>query len=106
MSTAIMLWESCCIPSMLHGAGSWVEMSKATEKKLNTLQCWFVRLILQTGPGTPLAALLWDFLLLDMGLRVWIEKIVLVFHLRSLDSDTLANRVYVEQQQKRMARSF
>ena len=35
-----------------------------------------------------------------MGLRVWIEKIMLVFHIRSLDSDTLANRVYVEQKNK------
>ena len=100
MNTALMLWESCCIPSMLHGSGSWVEITKETEKRLNTLQCWFVRLVLQIGPGSPLAALLWDNALLDMGLRIWIEKILLVFHIRSLDSDTLANRVYVEQKEK------
>ena len=100
MNTALMLWESCCIPSMLHRAGSWVEITQATEKRLNTLQCWFVRLVLQIGPGSPLAGLLWDNALLDFGLRIWIEKIMLVFHIRSLDSDTLANRVYIEQKEK------
>ena len=24
METALMLWETCCIPSMMHGAGTWV----------------------------------------------------------------------------------
>ena len=65
METAILLWEACCIPSLLHGAGTWVEMSGPTETKLNSLQQWFVRLILQVGPGAPRASLLWDFGLLD-----------------------------------------
>ena len=34
METALLLWEACCIPPLLHGAGSWVEMSPSTEKKL------------------------------------------------------------------------
>jgi hypothetical protein len=38
METALVLWEACCVPSLLHGAGSWTEISKATEKKLNSLQ--------------------------------------------------------------------
>ena len=29
METALLLWESCCIPSLLHGAGTWVEISKS-----------------------------------------------------------------------------
>lgn len=66
METALMLWEQCCIPSLLHGAGTWVEISSATEKQLNKLQCWYIRLILQIGPGSPLGVLMWDFSLLDM----------------------------------------
>ena len=38
METAILLWESCCISSLLHRAGTWTDMSGATEKKLNSLQ--------------------------------------------------------------------
>ena len=57
METALLLWESCCIPSILHGAGTWVEISKETEKQLNKLQCWYILLILQIGPGSPIAAI-------------------------------------------------
>ena len=38
METAILLWESCCISSLLHGAGTWTDISGTTEQKLNSLQ--------------------------------------------------------------------
>ena len=41
MDTAILLWEVCCIPSLLHGAGTWTDISAATEKKLNAIQNWY-----------------------------------------------------------------
>ena len=85
METALMLWEACCIPSMLHGAGTWVDINKATEKKLNALQNWFVRLTLRIGQGSPLVSLFWDFSLLDMSLKIWREKVMMLLHLRSLD---------------------
>ena len=97
IESAILLWEACCIPSLLHGAGTWVEMSDQTEQTLNSLQQWFIRLILQVGPGTPLASLLWDLGMLDMGLRIWLEKLMLVLHARRLGDETLARRVYEEQ---------
>ena len=100
MEAALQLWEACCVPSLLHGAGTWVEMSTASEARLNKLQNWFVRLILQVGPGAPLAGLSWDARLLDMGLRVAREKLMLMLHIRRLDERTLANRIYKEQREK------
>ena len=97
MEVAIQLWEACCVPSLLHGAATWLEVSKQTIKRLNSIQQWFLRLMLQVGPGTPLAALTWDTGLLDMEIRIWIEKLLLVLHLRSLDDDTLAGKIYNEQ---------
>ena len=97
METAILLWEACCVSSLLYGSGTWTEISGETEKKLNALQHWFIRLILQVGPGAPLASLLWDFGLLDMGLRIWVEKLMLVLHIRRLGQETLANKIYQEQ---------
>ena len=44
-----------------------------------------------------MASLLWDFGLLDMGLRIWIEKLMLVLHMRRLDDKTLARKIYEEQ---------
>ena len=68
-----------------------------TEKKLNSLQHWFLRLVLQVGPGAPLASLLWDCAMLDMGLRIWREKLMLALHIRMQGEETLAGKVYLEQ---------
>ena len=38
METALVLWEACCVPSLLHGAGTWTSISTATEKELNKIQ--------------------------------------------------------------------
>ena len=56
-----------------------------------------IRLVLQVGPGAPVSSLLWDFALLDMGLRVWREKLMLALHIKRLNEDTLARKVYEEQ---------
>ena len=92
-----MLWETCCVPSLLHGAGTWMEISKASEKRLNSIQVWFLRLVLRVGPGSPCAALLWDSQQLDMGLRIYVQKVLFVLHIRSLEKETLAALVYKEQ---------
>ena len=56
-----------------------------------------MKLALQVGQGAPSASLLWDCQLLDMGLRVWEQKLLFVLYLRNLDEETLASRVYTEQ---------
>ena len=97
LDTALLLWEACVIPSLLYGAGTWVAISAATIKSLNNLQRWFLRLVLQVPQGTPTAALTWETGVLEMGLRVKIEKLLLVLHIRSLDEDSFAKKVYEEQ---------
>ena len=39
----------------------------------------------------------WDFSLLDMGLRVMMEKLMLVLYIRNLEEDLFARRIYEEQ---------
>ena len=53
--------------------------------------------MLQVGPGAHKPSLLWDMGILDMKLRIWIEKAMLVLHVRRLDEGSLARRVYEEQ---------
>ena len=101
MESALQLWEACCIPSLLHGAATWLDMTAATVQKLNSIQNWFLRLVLQVGPGTPAPALLWDTGVLDMELRVWREKLMLMLHIRRLDEQTLANKIYREQRKNK-----
>ena len=100
--TALLLWESCCIPRLLYGAGTWVQINSETEKRLNRIQCWFVRLLLKVGPGSPVSALLWDTNLLDTGLQIFIEKAMIVIHISSLEKDTLASRIYEEQRREKL----
>ena len=53
MESALTMWEACCIPTLLSGAGTWTEIQPAAERRLDALQNWFVRLILRVGPGCP-----------------------------------------------------
>jgi hypothetical protein len=100
MNTALLLWEACIIPSLLQGASTWMEISAKTLKKLNSLQQWFLRLILQVGPGTPLAALGWETGIMDMKLRIYKEKLSMILHLKDLDEHSLASQIYQEQVEK------
>ena len=97
MDSALLMWEACCIPSLLTGAGTWVCISPAAEQRLEALQHWFLRLVLRVGPGCPVASLRWETGMLSMKLRIWVEKVMLVRHLRSLDEGSLARCVYEEQ---------
>ena len=77
-----------------------MEINSHTEKQLTKLQNWFARLIWRVGQGAPVAALLWDSQLQDMKVRIWREKILMILHIRSLDEDSLASRVYEKQKQE------
>ena len=34
MATAILLWEACCIPSLLNGSGTWTEIQRQLRRDL------------------------------------------------------------------------
>ena len=53
IDSALLMWEACCIPSLLTGAGTWVNITPAAERRLEALQHWFLRLVLRVGPGCP-----------------------------------------------------
>jgi hypothetical protein len=52
------------------------------------------------GPGAPKAALEFESGVMDMGLRIKVEKVLLILHLRNLDETTLARKVYEEQKEQ------
>ena len=59
-----------------------------------------MRLIWRVSQGAPLAALLWDSQLLDMKILVWKETVLIVLHIRSVDTESLARRVYKKQMEE------
>ena len=95
--TGLFLWESCCLPSLLYNAGSWVDMSTEAEKKGEALQTWYLRLLLRQGPGVPAGSMLWETGTLSVALRVMREKLCLALHIARLGEDTLARRIWEEQ---------
>ena len=68
--TGLFLWESCCIPSLLYNAGSWLHLSKEAEKRLDGLQLWYLRILLRQGQGVPSGAILWESAVLSMPRRI------------------------------------
>ena len=100
IDSALQMWEACCIPSLLTGAGTWVNITPAAERRLEALQHWFLRLVLRVGPGCPTPSLRWETGVLSMRMRVWVEKLMMVQHLRNLDTSALARNIYDEQKEK------
>ena len=75
-----------------------INMSKEAEKRLDGLQSWYLRILLRQGQGAPSSAMLWEFSVLSMGRGVWREKLSLGLHISRLGEDTLANKVWREQE--------
>ena len=55
-------------------------------------------MLLRQGQGVPSGAILWESAVLSMGRRVWIEKMSLALHIARLGEDSLARKVWEEQQ--------
>ena len=81
-----------------------MEISPTVEKRLESLQNWFVCLIFRVSPGCPVVSLRWETGLLSMTMRVWLEKVMLVRHIRNLGEDILARKIYEEQKAQGLAR--
>ena len=96
--SGLLLWETCCVPSLLHNCGTWVEMPDTAVKRLEALQCWYLRLLLRQGPGVPTGSMLWETGLLSVPLLIYREKLCLALHIVRLGEDTLARRIWLEQE--------
>ena len=94
---AIDLWELAILPSLINNAGTWTDMSKEAEEKLEERQLYYVRLILHVPVSTPKIPLRWETGLLSMKHRVEREKLMLVHHLKQMEEGSLARQVYDEQ---------
>ena len=97
--TGLLLWESCCVPSLIYNCSTWVGMGREEEKALNKCQDFFLKLLWATGPGAPRVALRADTGTRSMESRVWRQKILLVFHMARLEEGDLARMMLDEQLQ-------
>ena len=91
---ALDLWELAILPTLLNNCGTWTDMDKETEDRLEELQLFYVRLILRVPVSTPKVALRSENGLLSMKHRVEKDKLMLIHHIKNLSERTLARQVY------------
>jgi len=66
--------------NIFDGAGTWVELSNSKNTKF----------IAKMVNKTYAASRQWDFSLLDMKIRIGIEKLMIIIYIRNLPEDSLA----------------
>ena len=95
--SALDLYESCIIPSLLTNAGTWVDMSEKAVNILDTTQDTFARVLMALPFSAPRASLRAALGLLGGKWRVWEAKLLLLQAIRRQEEGGLAREVLEEQ---------
>jgi hypothetical protein len=96
MMAAKQLWERAIVPSLLHGAGTWVGISPEAEKMCEELQELFWRVMLQVPRSTPKVMLTSETQSMRMKQRIWKQKVMTARSIRQKEG-SLAKAIYEEQ---------
>ena len=97
IETAIELYESSIVPSLIANCETWQEIRKDTEDKLDALQDLFGKVVLQMPSSTPKLSIRAALGLLSMRHRIWQQKILLVLAIWQQEEGSLARQVLEEQ---------
>ena len=96
MMAARTLWEGAIVPSLLHGAGTWVGSDKDTDLMCEELQLLFWRTIFQVPRSTPKVMLRADTKSMQIKQRIWKQKLLLARSIMRKEK-SLAREVYQQQ---------
>ena len=96
LMAAKTLWEGAIVPSLLHGAGTWVGSSEETDTLCDELQLTYWRAVFQVPKGTPKVMLTAETLSMKMKQRIWLMKLQLAKKILSQEK-SLAKAIYQEQ---------
>ena len=94
LSTAFLIYETTVVPMLLTNAETFISMSSKTLKELDKAQLRFLRLVLAIGTGCPIPFLYAFTGTKLMFWRVLERKLLFVWHVANLGSDTLARETY------------
>ena len=97
IDTAIELYESSIVPSMMANSATWMDIRKDTEDKLDAIQDLFGKAVLQMPQSTPKLSIRAALGLLSARHRVWQSKILLVLAIWPQEEGSLARQVLEEQ---------
>ena len=88
--SAIDMFETCIVSSLLTNAGTWVEMKEESINRLDDIQDTFSRALLSLPLSAPRASLRAALDLQGMKWRVWEAKILLLQAIRRQEEGGLA----------------
>ena len=98
MAAARTLWEGAIVPSLLHGAGTWICSSEETDSLCEELQLLFWRTAFQVPKSTPKVMLRAQTKSTKMKQRIWRMKLMLAKKILNQEK-SLAKEIYAEQLQ-------
>ena len=87
------LWEKAMIPSLLSGAGTWVGMGSTEIDRLDGIQNFFWRVMMQVPESCPKVALRAETGMMGMKQRVWQAKLLLLNRIKGQNINTLSRKI-------------
>ena len=97
--SAIVLYESCIVSSLLTNAGTWVDMKEESVNRLDNIQDTFNRALISLPLSAPRASLQATLGIQGMKWRDWEAKILLIQAIGGQEEGNLAREVLEEQLQ-------
>ena len=96
MMAAKEIWERAIVPSLLSGAGTWIESTVEAEEMCEELQELFWRVMMEIPRSTPKVMLTAKTNCMKMKHRIWQQKLLTARSI-SMKEGSLAKAVYDEQ---------
>ena len=102
LQAGLDIWEISILPSLLNNCQTWVNISEASIKLLETLQNNMYRTLLSVPRTCPLPSLCWDMGSVQMRFRIISKKLHFLWHLVNLDNNTLAKEILLIQRDQNL----
>ena len=93
----VELWTMCALPSLLSSSSTWQEITPEAIEIAEQLQLDFLRMLFKVPKSSPRPALRAESGVLSIQYQIIIAKISLVFHIRIMNDEALAKKIYIQQ---------
>ena len=93
MVAGLEIFELALLPSLLNNSDIWIDLNEESTTKLENLQNSMFRNLFGVPSSTPLPLLRFDVGSLTMEERVHKKKLNFLFHLKSIESESLAGEI-------------
>ena len=93
LTVGFSIWETACIPALIHNSEVWVNMPKKAVTLLEKIQLKYLRVVTGVGTSCPKPILYYHTGTLSMSNRVLLRKLLFWHHVSTLPTASLAREV-------------